>query len=38
MTKQIHALLALCLLNGTLIYGWFRLKTREHTLQQELSK
>lgn len=37
MTKQIHMLLALCLLNGTLIYGWFRLKTRERTLQQQLS-
>ncbi|MBR1843490.1 MAG: hypothetical protein IJ793_01270 [Opitutales bacterium] len=37
MTKQIHILLALCLLNGTLTYGWFRLKAREHTLQQELS-
>ena len=36
MTKQIHILLALCLLNGTLTYGWFRLKAREHTLQQEL--
>ena len=37
MTKQIHILLALCLLNGTLIYGWFRLKSREHILKQELS-
>ena len=37
MTKQIHILLALCLLNGSLTYGWFRLKAREHTLQQELS-
>lgn len=37
MTKQIRILLALCLLNGTLIYGWFRLKAREHTLQQQLS-
>lgn len=36
MTKQIQALLALYLLNGTLIYGWFRLKTREHTLQRAL--
>ena len=37
MTKQIHILLALCLLNGTLTCGWFRLKAREHILQQELS-
>lgn len=37
MTKQIRILLALCLLNGTLIYGWFRLKEREQTLQSELS-
>lgn len=37
MTKQIRILLALCLLNGTLIYGWFRLKAREHTLQQQLN-
>ena len=37
MTKQIHILLALCLLNGTLTYGWFRLKEREQTLQSELS-
>jgi len=37
MTKQIHMLLALCMLNATLTYGWFRLKAREHTLQQELS-
>lgn len=35
MTKQIRILFALCLLNGTLIYGWFRLKAREHTLQSE---
>ena len=37
MTKQIRILLALCLLNGTLTYGWFRLKEREQTLQSELS-
>lgn len=37
MTKQIHILLALCLLNGTLIYSWFRLKSGEHILKQELS-
>ena len=37
MTKQINILLALCLLNGSLMYGWFRLKAREWTLQQELS-
>lgn len=37
MTKQIRILLALCLLNGTLMYGWFRLKAREHTLHQELN-
>lgn len=37
MTKQIRILLALCLLNGTLIYCWFRLKAREHTLQQQLN-
>ena len=37
MTKQIHILLALCLLNGSLTYGWFRLKAREHILKQELS-
>ena len=37
MTKQIRILLVLCLLNGTLIYGWFRLKAREHTLQQQLN-
>lgn len=37
MIRQIHILLALCLLNGTLMYGWFRLKGHEHTLQRELS-
>jgi hypothetical protein len=37
MIRQIHILLALCLLNGTLTYGWFRLKGHEHTLQRELS-
>ena len=37
MTKQLHFLLALCLLNGTLTYGWFRLKAREYILQSELS-
>ena len=37
MTKQIHVLLILCLLNATLTYGWFRLKSREHTLQRELN-
>ena len=37
MTKQLHILLTLCLLNATLTYGWFRLKAREHTLQSELS-
>ncbi len=37
MTKQLHFLLTLCLLNATLTYGWFRLKAREHILQSELS-
>ena len=37
MNKQIHILLILCLLNGILTYGWFRLKAREHTLQRELN-
>lgn len=37
MTKQINILLTLCLLNGTLMYGWFRFKTHDRNLQQQLS-